>query len=84
MADSAALYSSYAEVLLLAQSMEDDLESLLDPETGIAPRLRQLCRDQISELEESNTGEISPEELDLMRLEENTWALLQAIMPYRL
>ncbi|KAK7060258.1 Nucleoporin nup84 [Paramarasmius palmivorus] len=83
MADSDALYSSYAEVLHLAQTMKDDLEGLLDPETGVAPRMRQLCHDQISELEDSNTGEVLPEEIDLMKLEENTWALLQAVMPLR-
>ncbi|KAG7092946.1 hypothetical protein E1B28_009248 [Marasmius oreades] len=74
-----ALYSSYSEVLLLAQSMKNDLESLLDPETGVAPRLRQLCRNQI----EDASGEVSSEELDLIKLEEHTWALLQAIMPLR-
>lgn len=40
------LYGSCAEALSLAQSMKDDLAALLDPETGFAPRFRQLCRDQ--------------------------------------
>ncbi|KAL0570146.1 Nucleoporin nup84, partial [Marasmius crinis-equi] len=93
---SETLYSSYSEVLLLAQSMKDDLEGLLDPEAGLAPRLRQICRDQyvlkfsagrLSFLHapptriEDATGEASSEELDLLKLEENTWALLQAVMP---
>ncbi|KAK1227800.1 Nucleoporin nup84 [Marasmius sp. AFHP31] len=59
--------------------MKEDLEGLLDPETGVAPRLRQICHNQI----EDATGEVSPEELDLLKLEENTWALLQAVMPLR-
>lgn len=41
-----ALYVSCAEVLSLCQSMKDDLAGLLDPETGFAPRLRQICHDQ--------------------------------------
>lgn len=36
----------YAEVLSLGQSMKDDLAGLLDPETGFAPRIRQICREQ--------------------------------------
>lgn len=40
------LYESCAEVLSLCQSMKDDLAALLDPETGFAPRLRQICRDR--------------------------------------
>jgi len=44
---SEALYASCAEVLSLCQSMKDDLAALLDPETGFAPRLRQICRDQL-------------------------------------
>jgi nuclear pore complex protein Nup107 len=41
-----ALYAQCAEALALAQSMKDDLAALLDPETGFAPKFRQLCRDQ--------------------------------------
>lgn len=43
---SEGLYASCAEVLSLCQSMDDDLAALLHPETGFAPRLRQICRDQ--------------------------------------
>lgn len=38
------LYSSCAEVLSLAQSRKDDLNALLDPVDGFAPRLRQICQ----------------------------------------
>ena len=37
------LYSSFAEVLSACQSFKDDLAAILDPETGFAPRMRQLC-----------------------------------------
>ncbi|THU96793.1 hypothetical protein K435DRAFT_754578 [Dendrothele bispora CBS 962.96] len=77
---SESLYEPYAETLSLAQSMQDDLEGLLDPDGGFAPRMRKICREQIMEHEES--GEY-PDELELLRLEENTWALLQAVMPAR-
>ncbi|KAE9401605.1 hypothetical protein BT96DRAFT_1018085 [Gymnopus androsaceus JB14] len=77
------LYGSCAEALSLAQSMKDDLAALLDPETGFAPRFRQLCRDQIEELENATASETVSEEIELLRLEENTWALLQAVMPAR-
>ncbi len=36
---------------------------------------------RIEELETSADVRIRPEEIDLLRLEENTWALLQAVMP---
>ncbi|KAF9071055.1 nuclear pore protein 84/107 [Rhodocollybia butyracea] len=78
-----ALYAQCAEVLALAQSMKDDLAALLDPETGFAPKFRQLCRDQIEELEGASSFENVSEEIELLRLEENTWALLQAVMPAR-
>jgi nuclear pore complex protein Nup107 len=40
------LYVAFSEVLSLSQSTKDDLAGLLDPETGFAPRMRQLCREQ--------------------------------------
>ena len=43
---SESLYSSCAQVLSLCQAAKDDLAALLDPNTGFAPRLRQLCHDQ--------------------------------------
>ncbi|RDB21680.1 hypothetical protein Hypma_011219 [Hypsizygus marmoreus] len=80
---SDALYVSCAEVLSLCQSMKDDLAALLDPETGFAPRLRQICRDQIADYEENPSTRTSQEEMDLLRMEQSTWGLLQAVMPAR-
>ncbi|KAG1743856.1 hypothetical protein EDB19DRAFT_2023984, partial [Suillus lakei] len=50
---------------------------------GFAPRLRQLCRDQITEAENRASSDVSQEELDALRMEANTWGLLQAVMPAR-
>ncbi|THH14665.1 hypothetical protein EW146_g5692 [Bondarzewia mesenterica] len=78
---SETLYTSCAEVLSLFQSHKDDLAVLLDPDSGFAPRLRQICRDYIADLEESGAG--YRDELDALKMESNTWGLLQALMPSR-
>lgn len=80
---SESLYSSCAEVLSVCQAAKDDLAVLLDPNNGFAPRLRQLCRDQITEAENSASSDVSQEELDVLRMEASTWGLLQAVMPAR-
>ncbi|KAF5346850.1 hypothetical protein D9756_010620 [Leucocoprinus leucothites] len=80
---SDALFRSCADVLSICQASKDDLEALLDPDDGFAPRLRRLCRDQLEEYEESEADEVGGEEIELLRLEENTWGLLQAVMPAR-
>lgn len=36
---------------------------------------------RISEVENSASSEVSQEELDALRMEANTWGLLQAVMP---
>jgi hypothetical protein len=43
---SSPLEISFAEVLLMCQTMKDDLDALLHPEYGFAARLRQICHDQ--------------------------------------
>ncbi|TFK45781.1 hypothetical protein OE88DRAFT_1639447 [Heliocybe sulcata] len=75
---STALYTQYADVLALCQALKDDLAALLDPQTGFAPRLRQICRDR---LEDAET--LAPEETAVLRMEADTWGLLQAVMPAR-
>lgn len=43
---SDGLYASCAEVLSVCQANKDDLEALLHPESGFAPRLREICEQQ--------------------------------------
>src|SRR6267142_1322536 len=43
---SETFYTSCADVLALCQAEKDNLEALLDAQTGFAPRLRQLCEQQ--------------------------------------
>ena len=77
---SEALYAACAEVLSLAQSKKDDLAALLDPETGFAPKLRQICRTRLEELQE-NPFPGSDLEVLALKMESDTWSLLQAVMP---
>lgn len=75
-----ALYHAFAEVLSVSQESKDDLDALLDKEDGFAPRLRQICQDEIADLQAS----MAPQsEIEHMQLEANTWALLQLILPPR-
>ncbi|KAI6008883.1 nuclear pore protein 84/107 [Pisolithus orientalis] len=78
---SDSLYAACAEVLTTCQGLKDDLAALLDPSTGFAPRLQHLCRDKIDELERTASADVSQAELDALRMEANTWGLLQALMP---
>jgi nuclear pore complex protein Nup107 len=80
MSDS-AIYASSAEVLSMAQLNKDDLATLLDPQSGFAPKMRQICQEQLVEVEESGDGRYSAEELEALRMESDTWGLLQAVMP---
>lgn len=96
---SETFYTSCADVLALFQAQKDNLEALLDPQAGFAPRLRQLCEQQcvlhlqsrlpslffshplsrLSDIREE--GNATPEEIEALKMECSTWALLQAIMP---
>ena len=78
---SDSLYASCAEVLSLAQSNKEDLATLLDPENGFAPKLRQICQEQLLEAEDNADGRYSMEELEALSMESDTWGLLQAVMP---
>ncbi|EIW74182.1 hypothetical protein CONPUDRAFT_140572 [Coniophora puteana RWD-64-598 SS2] len=80
---SESLFSSCAEVLSLCQHSADDLSALLDPDTGFAPRLRKLCTDELNELERGGHSHASAAEVEALRMEANTWGLLQAVMPAR-
>ncbi|KAI8970749.1 nuclear pore protein 84/107 [Trametes punicea] len=82
---SDSLFASCAEVLSVCQANKDNLEALLHPETGFAPRLQQLCEAQLAELHDSagTDGSVSISELDALKMESDTWALLQALMSLR-
>lgn len=80
---SDSLYAACADVLAVCQALKDNLPALLDPSTGFAPRLRRLCHDKIAEFEQSTYSDVSQAELDALRMEENTWGLLQALTPAR-
>ncbi|EPQ52913.1 hypothetical protein GLOTRDRAFT_78934 [Gloeophyllum trabeum ATCC 11539] len=78
------LYKQCADVLSLCQKMKDDLAALLDPESGFAPRLRELCQRRIEDAEDIETrAPLALEELEALRMESDTWSLLQAVMPVR-
>lgn len=86
-----SIYTLFAQVLTLSQQIvaqnESVLEALLDPETGFAPRMEKICRDAAQDLEDtiSSTADSSTyEELELLKLEANTWSLLQALLPARI
>lgn len=93
-------YSSCADVLSVCQTNREDLDALLDPKTGFASRLRDLCDEQcvqppsfvyetdpaqlnprLKAILASDVGYIPQEKIDALRMESNTWALLQCIMP---
>ncbi|KAI1785823.1 hypothetical protein LXA43DRAFT_1095032 [Ganoderma leucocontextum] len=63
---------------------KDDLETLLHPETGFAPHLCEICNQQLAELQEAAAaGSVSSSESDALKMESDTWALLQALMSLR-
>ncbi|KAG6877258.1 hypothetical protein C0993_009027 [Termitomyces sp. T159_Od127] len=74
-----SLYGSCADVLAVCKPIADDLLAVFDPETGFAPRMRHVCREQLQAIDETlGTNELDAE---LLRMEEKTWGLLQAVMP---
>ncbi|KAG6859771.1 hypothetical protein C0995_004319 [Termitomyces sp. Mi166 len=70
------IYGSCADVLSVCKAMADDLLAVFDPEAGFAPRMRQVCREQLQTIDE--TWEL---DVELLKMEERTWGLLQAVMP---
>ncbi|EIN06492.1 nuclear pore protein 84/107 [Punctularia strigosozonata HHB-11173 SS5] len=79
-----AFYASCAQVLALCQSMKDDLAAILDPESGFAPRLQKLCEEQLEDLElNPSVHRMADTDPAMLRLESNTWALLQLLMAER-
>ncbi|KAH9951311.1 nuclear pore protein 84/107 [Amylocystis lapponica] len=82
---SEALFAPCAEVLKAGKAANGDLDALLDPDSGFASRLTQICRDQLADLEENSITEnaVSQGELEALKMESDTWALLQALIPHR-
>ncbi|KAF8631636.1 hypothetical protein AX15_002275 [Amanita polypyramis BW_CC] len=75
------VFAAYADVLTAAQPFQNDLHTLLDPDTGVAPRIAQICRQQLSDLQDA--PDTSSQDVELLRLELNTWMLLQVVMAAR-
>ena len=71
-----SVFAQYADVLAVAQP---DLHALLNPHTGFAPRIAQICRQRLEDAQDAS----SPQEIELAKLELNTWMLLQALMAAR-
>jgi hypothetical protein len=44
-------------------------------------QIRPFCFSRLVEIEEIDDERVSQEDRDVLRLEENTWGLLQALMP---
>ncbi|KAH9940156.1 nuclear pore protein 84/107 [Epithele typhae] len=80
---SEALYASCAEVLSVCQANKDDLEALLHPEYGFAPRLRHICDQQLADMHDASMESVSTQEFEALKMESDTWALLQALMSLR-
>ncbi|KAI0773023.1 nuclear pore protein 84/107 [Trametes elegans] len=82
---SDSLFASCADVLSVCQANKDDLEALLDPEHGFAPRLREICDQRMAELQDTGGSDssVSLAESRALKMESDTWALLQALMSLR-
>jgi nuclear pore complex protein Nup107 len=77
---SHTLHASCAEALSLAQSRKEDLAFLLDPNTGFAPKLRQICQETLAEARLEGS-QFTAEEINALHLESDTWGLLQSLIP---
>ncbi|KAF8905638.1 nuclear pore protein 84/107 [Mucidula mucida] len=68
-------YKDYADAFLCFQN-EPELEDVLDPYSGFAPKLKEIC------LQSKEDADDADEQL-LYTMEANTWSLLQAVIPAR-
>ncbi|PFH53633.1 hypothetical protein AMATHDRAFT_79092 [Amanita thiersii Skay4041] len=76
-----SLFAVYADVLALSQPTQNDLRALLHPLSGYAPRIAQICKQQLTDLQDAPNA--SSQDIELLRLEHNTWLLLQVLMAAR-
>ncbi|KAH8111554.1 107-domain-containing protein [Phellopilus nigrolimitatus] len=82
--DTTSFYALSADVLATCHDKRDDLSAVLDPETGFAPRLSNMCKKRLREASEPDMlFESSREEIHMLRLESDTWDLLQTLMSAR-
>ncbi|KAG6906112.1 hypothetical protein DXG01_015860 [Tephrocybe rancida] len=77
------LYAACADVLSVCKTLADDLAAVFDPETGFAPRMREVLKVQLQEMEDTRDVGITELDVELVRMEARTWGLLQAVMPAR-
>ncbi|KAF8573972.1 hypothetical protein K439DRAFT_890278 [Ramaria rubella] len=77
---SDSLYSSCAHVFYSLQGSCGDLDAVLNPESGFAPRMREACQKALNEAD-SRLRDLSFEtdEVEALRMERDTWDLLQLI-----
>ncbi|KAI5120989.1 hypothetical protein M0805_000450 [Coniferiporia weirii] len=82
--DTTSFYALSAEVLGACHEKRDDLSAVLDPETGFAPRLSRMCKKRLEEISETAMPFDRPlEDITMLRLESNTWDLLQTLISVR-
>ncbi|KAF8492248.1 nuclear pore protein 84/107 [Gautieria morchelliformis] len=75
-----SLYSSCAQIFYAFQSSQGDISAVLHPTHGFAPRMRDACQKALIEVE-SRSRDLTYErdDLEFLRLERDTWDLLQHI-----
>ncbi len=55
--------------------VQPDLHALLNPRSKFAPRIVKICRQRLEDAQDASI----PQEIELARLELNTWTLLQVL-----
>ncbi|KIJ51179.1 hypothetical protein M422DRAFT_223628 [Sphaerobolus stellatus SS14] len=72
-----ALYSSFARIFYSLRDSEGDTSAILDQSSGFAPRLRDACQKALDMLQSDRVLRHSEDEELALRLERDTWDLLQ-------
>ncbi|KAG8876137.1 Nucleoporin nup84 [Tulasnella sp. 331] len=86
---STSLYAKTLDTFKDVASIRDDeaiFSKLLDEQKGIAAEYERICQDRVHAASNLiNTDEyVSEEEIEMSRLEGDTWALIRALYPERL
>ncbi|GJJ14822.1 hypothetical protein Clacol_009090 [Clathrus columnatus] len=75
-----SLYSAYAHIFRSIKNANGDLNTIFDTNDGFAPRLRVACQKVINEAESLGRElNIDDEDIQSLKLERDTWDLLQNI-----